>query len=105
MLHRLRDEKSSPALYSILFAGPLSAKVSAYTDDITVFVSHCLDTKVVKKVVAKYKHITGVKINFDKSEGLWLHAERGGDSLPWPFCWSDGPIHIFGGMVQAQPPT
>ena len=37
-LRKLRDEKTSLALRGIPFAGPLSAKVSAYADDITVFV-------------------------------------------------------------------
>ena len=45
LLHRLRDKKASLALCGILFAGPLSAKVSVYADDITVFVSCCLDIK------------------------------------------------------------
>ena len=41
------------------------AKVSAYTDDITVFVSRCLGIMAVKKV-ARYEQIAGAKINFDK---------------------------------------
>ena len=39
LLHRFRDEKANPAMHGIPFAGPLSAKVFANTDDITVFVS------------------------------------------------------------------
>ena len=39
LLRRLRDEGTNPALRGILFAGPLSARVSAFADDITVFVS------------------------------------------------------------------
>ena len=33
LLSWLRDERASPALRGILFAGPLSAKVSTYVDD------------------------------------------------------------------------
>ena len=55
LCRRLRYEKASPALRGIPFAGPLSAKVSAYADDITVFVSCCSDIKVVKKAVARYE--------------------------------------------------
>ena len=66
------------------FAGPLSAKVSAYADDITVFVSHRLDIKAVKKAVARYERMAGA-INFDKSEGLRLGSWRGSDLLLKPF--------------------
>ena len=36
----------------------------------------------MKKVVARCEEIAGAKINFNKSEGLWLGARRGGVSLP-----------------------
>ena len=40
---------TNPALCVVPFAGPLTARVSAFADDITVFVSRCLDIKAVKK--------------------------------------------------------
>ena len=43
MLRRLKNKEESPALRGIPFAGPLSAKVFEYADDITVFVSRRLD--------------------------------------------------------------
>ncbi len=49
LLRRLRDERTSPSVRSVPFAGPLTARVSAFADDITVFVSHRLDIKAVKK--------------------------------------------------------
>ncbi len=96
LLRRLRDEKARPTLRGILFSGPLSAKVSAYADDVTVFVSPRLDIKAVKKAVTRYGQIAGAKINFDKSGGLLLGARRGGFRLPGPFHWSDGPVRILG---------
>ena len=93
---RLWNEKASPALHGIPFDGSLSAKVSAYADDINVFVSCRLDIKPVKNAVAKYEQIEGAKINFVKSEGLRLGAWRGGVPLSGTFRWSDGPIRILG---------
>ena len=49
LLRRLRDEGTSPALRGVPFTGPLTARVSAFADDITVFVSHRLDIKAVKE--------------------------------------------------------
>ena len=96
LLRKLRNEEASTALHGILFAGPLSVKVSVYADDITVFVSRRLYIKGVKKAVVRYEQIAGYKINFDKSEGLRLDVRRGGFLLPGPFCWSDGPVCILG---------
>ena len=77
-----------------------------FADDITVFVSCCLDIKAVKKAVSEYERIAGAKVNFDKSEGLWLGAWRGSDTLPGPFRWSDGPVRIlrvwFGSDLQLE---
>ena len=96
LLHRLRDEGTNPALCGVPFAGPLMARVSTFSNDITVFVSRHLDIEAVKKAVGEYKQIAGAKVNFDKSEGLRLGAWRGSNTLPGPFRWSDGPIRILG---------
>ena len=95
-LRRLRIEGTNSALLGIPFAGPLTARVSAFADDITVFVSYLKDIEVVKKAVAGYKRIAGANVNFDKSEGLWLCAWTGRDTLPGPFCWSDGFVRVLG---------
>ena len=97
LLRRLRDERTSPSLRGIPFVSSLAARVSAFADDITVFVSRRLDIKAVKEAVVEYERIAGAKVNFDKSEGLQLGAWRGSNTLPGPFRWSDGPIRILGG--------
>ena len=91
----LRDKGENPALRSVPFDGPPTARVSAFADDITVFVSLSLDIKAVKKAVGKYERTAGAKVNFDKSEGLRLGAWRGSDTLPGPFHRSDGPVCIL----------
>ena len=96
LLRRLRDRTTNPALRGVPFAGPLTARVSAFADDITVFVSRRLDIKAVKKAVSEYERIAGAKVNFDKSEGLRLGAWRGSNTLPGPFRWSDVPVRILG---------
>ena len=96
LLRRLRDEGANPALHGVPFLGLLTATVSAFADDITVFVSCRLDLRAVKKAVDEYEQIAGVKVNFVKSEGLQLGAWRGSDTLPGPFRLSDGPVRILG---------
>ena len=96
LLRRLRDGKTGPSLRGIPFASSLAARVSAFADDVTVFVSRRLDIKAVKEAVVEYERIAGAKVNFGKSEGLRLGAWRGSNTLPGPFRWSDGPIRILG---------
>ena len=96
LLRRLKDEGTSPALRGIPFVVHLAARVSAFADDVTVFVSHRQDIEAVKEAVVECQRIAEAKFNFDKSEGLHLGAWRGSNSLPGPFCWSGGPIRIIG---------
>ena len=72
------------------------ARVFAFADDITVFVSCRLDIKAEKKAVSEYERIAGAKVNFDKSKGLRLGTWRGSDTFLGPFRWSDGHVRILG---------
>ena len=67
LLRRLRDERDGPALRGILLSGSVRAKISAFADDITVFVSRRRDILVVKEVVSSYEKVAGAKVNFDNS--------------------------------------
>ena len=96
LLRRLRDERTSPSLRGIPFDSSLAARVSAFDDDIMVFVSRRLDVGAVKEAVVECERIAGARVDFDKSEGLRLGAWRGSNTLPGPFRWSDGPVRILG---------
>ena len=96
LLRRLRDERDGPALRRILLSGSVRAKISAFADDITVIVSRRRDILAVKEAVTSCEKVAGAKVNFAKSEGLWLGAWRGSVPLPGPFRWSDGPVLILG---------
>ena len=96
LLRRLRDRAAKPALRGIGVPGGARAKVCAYADDVSAFVSCRRDIKAVHKAVARYEKVTGAKINRGKSKGLRLGAWRGSVPLPGPFSWTDGPIRILG---------
>ena len=95
LLRRLRDERTSPSLRGVPFAGLLTARVSEFADDITVFVSRRLDIKAVKEAVVEYERIAGARVNFDKSEGLQLGSWRGRNTLRGPVRMSHGPVRII----------
>ncbi len=63
-LRRLRDERARPALRGIKLTGSVRAKISAFADDISVFVSSRLDILAVKMAVERYVNVAGAKVNF-----------------------------------------
>ena len=56
LLRRLRDRGARPALRGILLSGSVHAKISAFADDITVFVSRRRDIVAVEEAVARYEN-------------------------------------------------
>ena len=54
LLRKLRDEWARPALRGIKLTGSVRAKISVFTDDITVFLSGRLDILAVKMAVERY---------------------------------------------------
>ena len=72
LLHGLREERANLAQFGVPFASWCRARVSTFADDITVFVSPCLDIEAVKKAVARNEMVAGAKVNFSKKEGLRL---------------------------------
>ena len=103
LLLMLRDVGENPALRIVPLAALLTARVSAFVDDITVFVSRLLDIEAVKKAVAGNERIAGARVNFDKSEGLRLCAWTGSDTLPGPFRWNDELVPILGAWFGPDP--
>ena len=60
---------------------------------ISVFVSRQLDILAVRKMVERYKEVTGANINFDKSKGLQLGAV---------WAWPPTGAKLVGGMGQGR---
>ena len=83
LLRELRDERTRPDLHGITLTGSVRAKISAFADYITVFVSSSLDIIAVK-AVEKYEKVAGAKVNLHKSEGLRLGAWRAALSYQGP---------------------
>ena len=80
LLRSLRDERARPALRGVSLTGSVRVKISAFDDDITVFVDILAD----KKAVERYEKVAGAKVNFEKSQGLRLGAWRGASPYQGP---------------------
>ena len=69
--------------------------MSAFVDDVTIFVSSRDDIIVVTEELARYERISRAKANLEKSEGLQVEAWKA-TFLSDFIRRSDGPVCIFG---------
>lgn len=60
----------SPALCRIGLPGGARARVSAYVDNVSIFVSCRNDFEVLQKALERYKKVMEANINRDMSTGL-----------------------------------
>jgi len=69
-------------VYIYLLFFKTSRKVlSAYADDITVFVKNTQDVEVLSDTLSVYEKASTAKVNWDKSEALWV-GQGTSENLP-----------------------
>ena len=92
LAERIRQNKE---VHGIKF-GKNEIKLTQYVDDMTVFVR---DKKSVEKVfiiLNEFYQISGLKVNVDKTEGLWLGKDRKNTEKPFKIKWPNEPIKALG---------
>ena len=75
----------------------LSAKIQQYADDTTVFIKDANDLKYVLKIVDTFSKFSGLKLNTDKCEGMWIGSplpEGLQHNIKW--CIDDETMKILG---------
>lgn len=72
--------------------------VSAYADDVTVFVNHAKDIKALSNQLDVYEKASSAKVNWDKSEAFWAgqHFSEGFPQLPGNLSWKTEGLKILG---------
>lgn len=81
LLRRLRDRARCPDICEIAIPGGTRARFSAYTDDVSIFVSCRSDIAVVKKALEQYENVTEPRLTavsfpgFDFMPGRWLRFQ------------------------------
>ena len=71
-------------------------KITKHADDTTVLV-HDLDSVTqILKHLDKFKQISGLEINTNKTEALWLGCWRSRKDKPFGFKWPQQPVCALG---------
>jgi hypothetical protein len=71
-------------------------KIAMYAADMTLVVQ---DEKSVRKVFAllkTFEYYSGLRLNMDKTEGMWLGAQKHSAKTPFGISWPTTPIKILG---------
>ena len=76
--------------------GQKEIKITQYTDDNTVLVRDLDSVTQLLKHLDKFKQISGLEINTNKTETLWLGCWRSRKDKPFGFKWPQEPVYALG---------
>lgn len=71
-------------------------KILQYADDTIGCLSDILSAKQFMKQVEEFGFFSGLKLNKDKTEGMWLGRDRFNQSKPLEISWPIKPLKILG---------
>ena len=71
-------------------------KLAMYADDITAMIKDDQSAKLFFQTLSKFSLSSGLKINLEKSEGLWLGSCKNENKTPYNITWTKGPVRVLG---------
>lgn len=70
-----------------IFLGRKEIKLVQYADDTTLFVDNVKSAYKVLDTFNSFEKISGLKVNLDKSEAMWLGSKKNVGDKPLPLKW------------------
>ena len=71
-------------------------KLSMYADDMTLVVKDVKSAKHAFALLKTFEHHSGLRLNVDKTEGMWLGGQKHSTNTPFGISWPKTPIKILG---------
>lgn len=71
-------------------------KTLQYADDTSGILKDLASAKIFMKTVEQFGSVSGLELNKEKTEGLWLGSDRENTSKPLGIQWSETPLRILG---------
>ena len=71
-------------------------KITMYADDTTAFLADKQSAKCLFAELDQFRKASGLKINMEKTEGLWLGSKVNSKENPFGITWSSEPIKALG---------
>ena len=64
-------------------------KMSCYADDLTCFPKNIRSARKIMQVLDNFHRFSSLKINVEKTEGMWLGNNRLSNDKPLPIIWTN----------------
>jgi hypothetical protein len=74
----------------------VEAKLLQYADDTSGFLSDLSSAKLFLKEIASFGELSGLTLNKDKTEAMWIGSSANNPSKPLGISWPDDPIRVLG---------
>ena len=76
--------------------GQKEIKITQYADDTTVLVRDLYSVSQLLKLLNSFKNISGLEVNKQKTEAMWLGSWRNSTEKPFGFKWPQNSIYALG---------
>ena len=90
-----RALKRDPTIQGIT-VGQKEIKITQYADDTTVLLKDLDSVLQLLKLLDQFKRVSGLEINANKTEAMWLGSWRNRKNKPFGFKWPHEPIYALG---------
>ena len=71
-------------------------KITQYADDTTVLVKFCDSVLRLLKLLEEFRQVSGLEINTEKTEVMWLGTWKNRTEKPFEFKWPQEPVLALG---------
>ena len=86
--------------------GKEETKFLQYADDTTAVLSDTNSAKILFDLLNSFEYISGLQINYTKTEGMWIGSSKNSNEKPFGIKWPDEPVFSpYGYFGQAVPST
>ena len=72
--------------------GHKAVKLTQYVDDLTIMVKNAISAEKVFYIFDKFENVSGLKINREKTEGMWLGRNKNVQNEPFHIKWPKRPV-------------
>ena len=87
--------RQNPSIKGICI-GKEETKLLQYADDTTAVLSDTNSAKILFDLLNSFEYISGLQINYTKTEGMWIGSSKNSNDKPFGIKWPDEPVKALG---------
>ena len=88
--------RKNPKIEAGIRVGAREIKIAQYADDTTVCLKNCESMSVLLDLLEKFERFSGLKINYTKSEAMWLGKWKNREDTPFNVKWPKYSVFALG---------